>query len=86
MAVISLGKAVIDQYNDPPIGLRANDPTRCLLHAVETWILVSIGKTTASMVIKILFDQVSFQPQLRYAHTNHHNRSGQSMRYINRTT
>src|SRR5215208_3054063 len=67
-----MGKAVIDQDNDPAIYLRANDSTGCLLHPVEAWILIGISKTTAGLVIKILFDQVSFQPQLWYAHTNYH--------------
>src|SRR5215213_5839759 len=73
LAVTSMSKAVVDQYNDPPIGLRANDATGCLLHPVEPWILISISKTSATLVIKILFDQVSFQPQLWYAHTYNHN-------------
>jgi len=72
MAVTSMGEAVVDQYNDAPIGLRANDATGCLLHPVEPWILISIGKTTAGLLIKIFFDQVSFQPQLGYTHTNNH--------------
>jgi hypothetical protein len=62
MATTSMGKAVIDQHNDLPIRLRPNYPTDYLLHPVETWILVSIGQTIAGLPIKILFDQVSFQP------------------------
>ena len=72
MPVTRMGKTIIDQNNDPPICLGANDPTGRLQHPVETWILVSISKTIAALVIKILLEQVSFQPQLWHPYTNHH--------------
>jgi len=67
-----MGKAVVDQYDDPPTSLCENYATCFLLHLVETCILIGIGKTTAGLVIKILFDLVSFEPQLWCAHTHHH--------------
>ena len=68
MAVTSMGKAVIDQYNNPPIYLRANHPTGGLQHSVETRILISIGKPTDLLMIKIIFDQISLQAHLWYPH------------------
>ena len=55
------------------VSVRITD--RSPAYPVETWILISIGKTTTRLVIKILFDQVSFQPQLWHAHTNNTDQS-----------
>ena len=56
MAVTSVGKPFINQHNDPPVCLRANDPAGGLQHPVKARILVSVGKTTDVLAIKIRFD------------------------------
>jgi hypothetical protein len=73
LSVAGMGEAVIDQDDHAPVCLGADNPPRGLQDPIEAGVLVGIGKAATVLLIKILLDQVPFQPDLRHTHPNNHN-------------